>query len=51
MNVIKDLLLSEQNDNKPDYGGWWFYAFKINEVKYYAFLFLLEEMIYSLVIK
>lgn len=42
MKEVKDLLLSEQNNYKPDYGGWWFYAFKIDEVKHYAFPFFVR---------
>ncbi|WGE63107.1 glycosyltransferase [Actinobacillus equuli subsp. haemolyticus] len=33
---IHSLLINEQEEN-IDYGGWWFFAFPLSEVKYYAF--------------
>lgn len=42
MRHVHDLLYAELNDTKPDYGGWWFFAFKIDEVKEYAFPFFVR---------
>ena len=42
MRHVHDLLFAELNDITPDYGGWWFFAFKINEVKEYAFPFFVR---------
>jgi GT2 family glycosyltransferase len=37
-----DLAIAEINDIKPDYGGWWFFGFKISEVVNYAFPFFVR---------
>lgn len=47
---IHDLLYSECNDIKPNYGGWWFLAFKINDVTKYPFPFFVrgDDLLFSL---
>lgn len=42
MRLVADLVIAEKNDQKPHYGGWWFYAFKICEVRHYAFPFFVR---------
>lgn len=42
MRNISDLLRSEYNDKKVDFGGWWFFAFCIQEVQHYAFPFFVR---------
>lgn len=42
MRHVHDLLFAELNDIAPDYGGWWFFGFRINEVKEYAFPFFVR---------
>jgi len=42
MRNIHHLLLSEYNDKKPDFGGWWFFAFCMNDLKHYAFPFFVR---------
>jgi hypothetical protein len=42
MRRINDLLLAEVEDKKPSYGGWWFFAFNISEIKYYPFPFFVR---------
>jgi hypothetical protein len=37
MNLVHDLLLAEREDSRPDYGGWWFFAFALNDVRHYPF--------------
>lgn len=42
MRYVHDLLYAELNDVAPNYGGWWFFSFKINEIKEYAFPFFVR---------
>lgn len=42
MRSVADLLFADQKTAQPDYGGWWFFAFKISEVKHYAFPFFVR---------
>jgi hypothetical protein len=42
MRSVKDLLKAEVVNEQIHYGGWWFYAFSINEVKHYAFPFFVR---------
>ena len=42
MRSIKDLLFAELIDRTPDYGGWWFFAFPIDDIKEYAFPFFVR---------
>jgi hypothetical protein len=37
-----DLLLSEENDQLPEYGAWWFFAFPIQDVRTYPFPFFVR---------
>ena len=50
MANIHDLLLAEISDIKVDYGGWWFFAFKIAEVKSFAYPFFVrgDDSLFSL---
>lgn len=42
MLIINDLVAAENNDNKPNYGGWWFFGFKVQDIKYYSFPFFVR---------
>lgn len=42
MTVIADLLYAELIDRTPDYGGWWFFAFKIDKISELAFPFFVR---------
>nr|AEK99054.1 PamC [Kingella kingae] len=37
-----DVLLAEISDVKPNYGGWWLFAFKIKDIKFYSFPFFVR---------
>jgi hypothetical protein len=47
---VPDLLLAERRHHRPDYGGWWFYAFPIREVAQYPFPFFVrgDDVFFSL---
>lgn len=42
MRLVSDLLQAEVTDKSCDYGGWWFFAFSIDDVKKYAFPFFVR---------
>jgi hypothetical protein len=44
------LLWAEREPERPDYGGWWFYAFPIREVRRYPFPFFVrgDDVFFSL---
>lgn len=42
MRSVHDLLLSEVEVRRPDFGGWWFFAFALADVKHYAFPFFVR---------
>lgn len=50
MRLTTDLLLADYNDKRPNYGAWWFFAFKISEVKHFAFPFFVrgDDILFSL---
>jgi len=50
MRNIDDLLVAERNDAAPNYGGWWFFAFSIVELKYFPFPFFVrgDDVLFSL---
>lgn len=39
---VHDLLIAEYYTTKPNYGGWWLFAFKISEVNQYSFPFFIR---------
>jgi hypothetical protein len=47
---VADLLLAERRHHRPDYGGWWFFAFPIREVAQYPFPFFVrgDDVFFSL---
>jgi len=49
MRNIHDLLEAEEEE-KIDYGGWWFFSFKISEIENYAFPFFVrgDDSLFSL---
>ena len=51
MRSVNDLILAEVCDQKPDYGGWWFFAFKISTVSKLAFPFFVrgDDIMFSMV--
>jgi galactofuranosylgalactofuranosylrhamnosyl-N-acetylglucosaminyl-diphospho-decaprenol beta-1,5/1,6-galactofuranosyltransferase len=42
MQDVNDLLMAELIDEKPDYGGWWFFAYALKDVKSFAFPFFVR---------
>jgi hypothetical protein len=42
MRELPDLLHAERDLARPDYGGWWFFAFPIAEVRQYPFPFFVR---------
>lgn len=50
MKNVHDLLSAEHFRIKPNYGGWWFFAFKIQSVKEYPFPFFVrgDDLLFSL---
>jgi hypothetical protein len=42
MKRAQDLLLAEQTDRRPDYGGWWFFAFEIASIHHWPFPFFVR---------
>ncbi|MEM4134580.1 MAG: glycosyltransferase [Candidatus Micrarchaeia archaeon] len=42
MRMVIDLLLAEKEDVKPDYGGWWFFAFKTDYPQNFPFPFFVR---------
>jgi len=42
MRDVGDLMLSEVEHVKPDYGAWWFFCFKIKEVEEFPFPFFVR---------
>ncbi|XXQ69148.1 glycosyltransferase [Neisseriaceae bacterium B1] len=42
MREAESVLLSELNHKNPNYGGWWFFAFKITDVEMYPFPFFVR---------
>ncbi|CEF40410.1 putative glycosyltransferase, cell wall biogenesis [Acetobacter senegalensis] len=42
MRSVHDLLLSEVEVRRPDFGGWWFFAFALADVQHYAFPFFVR---------
>ena len=50
MNKVFDLLKAERGDEAVDYGAWWFFAFAIKDVQYYAFPFFVkvDDILFSL---
>jgi hypothetical protein len=39
MRRVEDLLLADAGAARPDHGGWWFLAFKLNQVRHFPFPF------------
>ncbi len=42
MRKTTDLVMAEINDKAPDYGGWWFYMFKLTDIEHYSFPFFVR---------
>lgn len=42
MRDVGHLLFAEHLERKPNYGGWWFFAFAIDDVAHYAFPFFVR---------
>lgn len=42
MRHVGDLLQAERTLVKPNYGGWWFFAFRLSDVRHYAFPFFVR---------
>ncbi|NVN03883.1 MULTISPECIES: glycosyltransferase family 2 protein [Asaia] len=53
MRHVHHLLLSEYVDQKPDFGGWWFFAFCLRDVQHYAFPFFVrgDDIMFSMMNK
>lgn len=42
MRTVSDLLWAEVTDKHPDYGGWWFFAFCLADVRHFPFPFFVR---------
>lgn len=42
MRNISDLLFAEMNDRHIDYGGWWFFAFSLQDIRHFPFPFFVR---------
>ena len=42
MRDVHQVLIAERNDMTPNYGGWWFFAFPVNEIKNFPFPFFVR---------
>lgn len=42
MRHVHDLLVAERNDEIPDYGAWWFFAYPIEHIKAHPFPFFVR---------
>jgi GT2 family glycosyltransferase len=53
MRSIKDLLKAEKENKKPDYGGWWFFAYKISDLTSFPFPFFVrgDDSLFSMMNK
>lgn len=53
MRAVPDLLRAEQEETRPDYGAWWFFAFKISDVVAYPFPFFVrgDDILFGLMNK
>lgn len=38
----RELIYAEEEDIKPNYGGWWFFGFKLTDVQFYPFPFFVR---------
>lgn len=47
---VGELLWAERRNERPDYGGWWFFAFPVREVRQYPFPFFVrgDDVFFSL---
>jgi hypothetical protein len=47
---LQQLLLTERHESRPDYGGWWFFAFPVAAVEHYPFPFFVrgDDVFFSL---
>jgi hypothetical protein len=47
---LPQLLLTERHESRPDYGGWWFFAFPVAAVEHYPFPFFVrgDDVFFSL---
>jgi hypothetical protein len=50
MRIERDLVMAEINDKVPDYGGWWFFSFRISDINFYSFPFFIrgDDSLFSL---
>jgi len=50
MRFETDLIMAEINDKVPDYGGWWFFSFRISDINHYSFPFFIrgDDSLFSL---
>jgi hypothetical protein len=50
MRQAKNLLWSERGIERPDYGGWWFFAFALVDVRHWPFPFFVrgDDVLFSL---
>lgn len=53
MKNLSHILKAEQSSEKVDYGGWWFFGFKIEEAKFYPFPFFVkgDDIMFSMMNK
>ncbi|MGL6315392.1 glycosyltransferase family 2 protein [Vibrio sp. WXL103] len=50
MRLAKDLVWAEIDDKKPHYGGWWFFAFSLEQVENLAYPFFVrgDDVMFSI---
>ena len=50
MRSVVDLLWAERDPARPDYGGWWLFAFPLRELQHYPFPFFVrgDDVFFSL---
>lgn len=53
MVETNDLVEVEKEDLVPNYGGWWFFAFKLNDISHFPFPFFVrgDDLMFSLINK
>ena len=42
LRQVQSLMQCDRGDQRPDFGGWWFFAFKLSEVKRWPFPFFVR---------
>ena len=53
MLLVQDLLLAEREEERPNYGAWWCFAFRLRDVEHYPFPFFVrgDDIVFGLMNK